>query len=269
MTNPTGREFKQIDYGQIAEEYEVSRRVPREFKTQIIQQIIEKTELTNQTLFLELGCGTGRLIREFTKQGIPVIGIDIAPQMISQACLNPILRNNPRSHLLIGDVGALPFLFGMYHVIFAIHILHLLPDWKEVLNDIRQMLTPSGTLVFGIIEAPAYKSKLFAFYNRRRMELGYPPNDSRPTFEEIKSELSAAGASISTQTLQTTTMIPFEDTISFLDQRIFGSMRQNLPDVVHRRVMNELHEYTTTRFQSPQMQESVQITATISYAKYG
>ena len=73
MTNPTGRQFKRIDYGQIAEEYEVSRRVPEEFKTQIIQQIIEKTELSNQTLLLELGCGTGRLIRDFTKQGILVI----------------------------------------------------------------------------------------------------------------------------------------------------------------------------------------------------
>ncbi len=269
MTKLTGRPFKRIDYGLIAEEYEMSRRVPIEFMTQIIQQIIEKTELSSQTLLLELGCGTGRLLRDFVRRGIPVVGIDISHQMINQAWLNPVLRNNPRFHLLISDAGALPFPFGMYHVILAIHILHLLPDWKEVLYEIQQMLNPSGTLVVGIIEAPAHKSKLFAFYNRRRKELGYPPSSSLPAFAEIKSKLSAAGASISTQTFQTTTIIPFEDTISFLDQRVFGSMQQNLPDVVHRRIMKELHEYTTTRFQNPHMQEPVQITATISYARYG
>ena len=269
MSDPVSTPPLRIDYGHVAEDYEASRGLTAQFMNELIEDFTNTCKLNPHTLVLDLGCGAGRFLRELAERKIPVIGIDIAKGMLEKACLNQQSRKYFRSNLMAGDANSLPFHRGLFSCIILIHLLHLLSDWKEVLSESMRVLRPDGTLVMGILPAPAYVSTLMRFYTRRREELGYVYDHPGPHLTEVFEALMVEGAQIETHNIHTDVKISLRKTLSYLDRRVFSSMWENLPDVIHRQIIQEVRTFATSQFMSLDDKEHMRINTELYYATFG
>lgn len=102
--------------------------------------------------FLDVACGTGLLLKQFTHL-IPqaeAYGIDESEEMLSQA--QHLLENHPRTHLLQKTLSAeaiasLPYVPASFNVITCTNAFHYLKDPVGVLREIKPLLAPQGQLV--------------------------------------------------------------------------------------------------------------------------
>src|SRR2546426_9750883 len=78
---------------------------------------------------LEVGVGTGRYAVPLQKSGIRVVGVDISRKMVEFG-LAKGLRD-----VVFADAARLPFVSGSFDVATTNHVLHLIPDWRDVLRD--------------------------------------------------------------------------------------------------------------------------------------
>jgi SAM-dependent methyltransferase len=99
---------------------------------------------------LELGCGTGRLTIPFAQQGINMVGLDVAPQMLAQA-------RDKAGDLPIRWVEADIRTFQLetqFQLIFTTGFVfhHLLnrPDQEATLARVREHLAPEGQFVIDV-----------------------------------------------------------------------------------------------------------------------
>lgn len=268
MSGPTGEPPSRVDFGPVAKEYEATRGVPSTFMRQLIDDIIGTTGLSDDKLLLDIGCGTGRFTRELAEQDISVVGIDISKKMLDVACARQQIVNCSKSDFIMGDAVTLPFPNDIFNAYLAIHLFHLLPDWQQVLVEGMRVLRSDGFLITGFVDSPIRASRLYAMYNDRRNELGYPPVRLGAHSSEVMRDLQERGATLETHEFHTKTHIPFQDTLDCLEQRVFSSMWHNMPGVVHRQLMTELKAYATSQFRSPDEEEELEIVATIHYAHF-
>lgn len=269
MSDPAGKLPERIDFGRVAEDYETTRGIPDHFMDELIEDLITTCNLTPETLVLDLGCGAGRFVRNLASQKIPTIGIDISKGMLEKACLNQASEHLYWADLVSCDAVALPFQQGLFTGILAIHLFHLLSDWQEALNEVLRVLKPGGSLVTGYVEGVTHGSFLNRLYRRRRAELGYFYDHPGAHSDEIIALLRVEGATIETHQFSTFAEAPIHQTLTFLDQRVFSSMWRNLPDVVHRQIMQEVHASATSQFKNLDDKERVKIHADFLYVSFG
>jgi SAM-dependent methyltransferase len=97
---------------------------------------------------LEVGCGTGRVTHHLAKGGIPILGMDISPAMLSAARKKSRGRSNVRwveGDMLLFNLGEL---FDL--IIFPGHSFQFMltpTDQVACLNCVRLHLSPGGKLV--------------------------------------------------------------------------------------------------------------------------
>lgn len=234
----------------------------------LIEDIFKTLELAEDSFVMDLGCGTGRLVRQFVDKGVRTIGVDISQQMLGVACGNQQTHTYTKAHLVSADAVALPFLNGLFHAIIAIHLFHLFPDWQSSLIEVQRLLQPSGVLITGFIESPIRASRLSSIFEQRRVELGYPPLRFGATTEEVIATLEGVGATVENREFHTITHVPYKETLKCFEQRVFSSTWENLPDVVHRQIMQELRRFVNSEFRSPSLIEPVKIMAKLYYIQF-
>jgi ubiquinone/menaquinone biosynthesis C-methylase UbiE len=94
---------------------------------------------------LDLGCGTGALLRELVSHVEPtrLCGVDLSPAMLAQAraSLPATVR------LVAGDAARLPLAAGAFDVIVSSSSFHLWAQPERALEELRRVLRPGGRLV--------------------------------------------------------------------------------------------------------------------------
>ena len=88
------------------------------------------SELESCKTILEVGVGTGRLAEPLRKAGYELAGIDISPRMIRKA------KEKGIEQLLLADAQFLPFTPMTFDATISVHVLHLIVEWKKVLQEI-------------------------------------------------------------------------------------------------------------------------------------
>jgi len=101
---------------------------------------------------LEIGCGVGRMTRWFAESFGEVHGIDIAPEMISQAHLRLAGHPNIRLHTGSGfDLQALPD--ASFDLVFSYIVFQHIPSATVIRNYVREaarVLKPQGAFKFQV-----------------------------------------------------------------------------------------------------------------------
>lgn len=98
---------------------------------------------------LEIGAGTGRIGKVFAEAGDFYVGVDTSYAMLrefsakSQSCL-----------LAQADGQQLPFGDASFEAVLLMHILNGVDDWRNMLQEIRRVLRPGGSVVVGQTVAP-------------------------------------------------------------------------------------------------------------------
>ncbi|MCX4833514.1 class I SAM-dependent methyltransferase [Streptomyces sp. NBC_01016] len=93
---------------------------------------------------VDIGCGTGSMSLLAAERGHRVTGVDSAPGMLELARRKLVGRD---AEFLLGDAAEPPVAAGAYDVVFARHVLWMLPDVAAVLGRWVSLLRPGGRLV--------------------------------------------------------------------------------------------------------------------------
>lgn len=140
-----------IKFDNIAQSYSAQRAHPSEVSAHIGPAIAALAG--RGSLVLELGVGTGRIAWPVAAAGCRVVGIDIAHDMLQVAhhAAADIENTGGAQHLslLQGDVARLPFADQSFDAVLAVHVLHLIPDWRAALVEIARVMRPGGVFIQG------------------------------------------------------------------------------------------------------------------------
>jgi SAM-dependent methyltransferase len=93
---------------------------------------------------LDVGCGTGALLRALAPRIASGVGVDTSSKMIDQA----IARGAGSSHLRFQKIDGpvLPFETGSFDVVTSFLSFRYL-DWDPIMQEIRRVLAPGGHLL--------------------------------------------------------------------------------------------------------------------------
>src|SRR5262245_7133302 len=149
-------------------------------RNHVISTIVSQltTDLTAGYRVLEVGCGTGNVLR-FLERACPrgtVIGMDLFGEGLRYA------SHRTSCALVQGDMHAAPFA-AQFELIGLFDVLEHLQDDRRVLNDLTGMLAPGGAL---LLTVPAHRS-LWSYFDEASCHCRrYEP-------EELESKLRDAG----------------------------------------------------------------------------
>lgn len=166
-----------ISFDPVAHAYDSTRGYPDGVEKSIAQALEQAVETTQQTAFIEVGVGTGRIALPLASLGHNYTGVDISEKMLTQLQDKlsargweeyiqpwgsradehsaPVCEVRRFSHidptaslrLVISDITNLPFLDASFDVAIAVHIFHLVDGWQTAVREALRVLRPGGVLL--------------------------------------------------------------------------------------------------------------------------
>jgi ubiquinone/menaquinone biosynthesis C-methylase UbiE len=166
-----------ISFDRVAHAYDKTRGYPPGVEQQIASALERLAQATEQTAFIEVGVGTGRIALPLASLGHIYTGVDISEKMLGQleskllargwkeytqpwgsradeasAPAHPVrrfARVDPAAslRLVTSDITALPFPAASFDVALAVHIFHLVDGWQQAVRECLRVLRPGGLLL--------------------------------------------------------------------------------------------------------------------------
>ena len=111
--------------------------------------IINKTTPSQQSVILDIGCGTGHHVAKLAEKGFNVMGIDASPSMIKKA-----RDNYPEYKFEIGNaLTPTLFMFGTFtHILCLYFTIYYFKDKSLFFQNCMQWLMPGGYLVIHLVD---------------------------------------------------------------------------------------------------------------------
>jgi ubiquinone/menaquinone biosynthesis C-methylase UbiE len=97
---------------------------------------------------LEIGVGTGRIALPLQADDTDMVGLDL-----SRAMMHRLVQNAggvAPFPLVNADASSLPFSDDSFAAALAVHVLHLIPEWRQALAELGRVVRPSSPLVIDI-----------------------------------------------------------------------------------------------------------------------
>jgi ubiquinone/menaquinone biosynthesis C-methylase UbiE len=238
MATTVGTEFDRI-----SEIYDSTRRAATEAELRSIS-----SELTECQTVLDVGVGTGRFAKPLSDLEFRIVGIDISLKMMSKARKKGVLN------LVLADAHNMPFKDRSFDASIIIHVLHLIPDWRIVVQEMgrvtrkkvaalltnrhREWNNPTNMQGRQQTTIPPFQ-ELWIRYAQLREEMGYPIRRNRRMWqneEEIRSEFPPMKlVKVSDEVV----VMSIGDLIQRFQLRSYP-MLQNIPNDVHDKIIKRL-----------------------------
>jgi SAM-dependent methyltransferase len=136
-----------IAFDRAAGYYDQSRGLPAGVDEQVADRI--DAAVGPGARLLELGVGTGRIALPLHRRGRRVVGVDLSLPMLDRYRAKAAALGLPPPVLLRADATRLPFRDACVDAVLEVHVLHLVPAWREALAEVRRVLAPGGTVLVG------------------------------------------------------------------------------------------------------------------------
>jgi SAM-dependent methyltransferase len=88
---------------------------------------------------LDVGTGTGRISIPLLERGLDLVGCDLSSKMLMK-----LKEKLPAARIAQADATYLPFPSAHFEFVMTVHILHLIPSWRDVLREVSRVLQPGG-----------------------------------------------------------------------------------------------------------------------------
>ncbi len=119
------------------------------FFTPLYKKTIEQLKLTENSLLLDAGCGSGMFSNMAIKAGAQVIGVDAAPGLLEMA-----RERNPHNSFLEEDLETLPFAADSFDVVAGFNSFQYAGNFTSALAEAKRVLKKGGNLVIAIWDKP-------------------------------------------------------------------------------------------------------------------
>jgi len=106
---------------------------------------IEGLHVSNRSLILDVGCGTGLFFTYVDKKAKLVVGVEISSKLLAKA--KQRTRNLCNVHLVRGDADHLPFKKRSFSVVSAFTLLQNMPKPLITLMEIKRTAKANGFVV--------------------------------------------------------------------------------------------------------------------------
>jgi SAM-dependent methyltransferase len=97
---------------------------------------------------LEVGVGTGRIALPLSATGVSLVGVDLSSAML--AALSEKAGGRPPFPTAVADATRLPFEADRFGGAFAVHVLHLVPEWRSALAELVRVVRPDGVVLLDL-----------------------------------------------------------------------------------------------------------------------
>ena len=263
--------------------YDATRGLPTGVPEQVRDQIVRRTGSGQNTHFLEIGVGTGRIALPFVWIGADYTGADLSLPMMEllRRKIATIPEGARRLKLALADAVALPFADASFDVIIMIHLLHLVSDWRETLRECRRVLREGGWLVLSANERAA-RERRFATadrthesphlvtqkWNEIMNELGQD-RSRRPQNEEVQNALGQLGASVERVMLVEYQHRPItaREMVGLHRDRIFSSDWHHSDDI-HAEASRRLQRWLEQEHRAPDASYQAQVQFSVLLAHW-
>ena len=107
--------------------------------------LLKKLSQLSYRSVLDLGCGTGEMLRLLSERDetVKLSGIDLSENMLKVADE----KLHGRVELVLGDSEHLPFPDGSFDVVYCNDSFHHYPAPEHVLAEVRRVLRENGTFI--------------------------------------------------------------------------------------------------------------------------
>lgn len=107
--------------------------------------VLEEIRKRRPKRLLDLGCGTGEMLRLLRQedQEVELAGIDLSCNMIARARE----KNIPNALFLEGDAEHLPYPMAYFDMVSCVQSFHHYPNPEKALAEVRRVLRPGGIFV--------------------------------------------------------------------------------------------------------------------------
>jgi ubiquinone/menaquinone biosynthesis C-methylase UbiE len=204
---------------------------------------------THKKLF-EPGIGTGRIAIPFAERGYDVTGVDISDEMLEK--LAEKLKHQPSLPVAFqkADVTRLPFSDDTFDIAVAVHVFHLIRDWKIAMEEVFRVLRLDAPLVFLYTgtgsEIPDIKTR----YRELCAERGFPARHiGMRTASELDDYVAGIGRRIERfqDRWRWTSRVPVDMALADMKSR-FYSCTNLVPDDVHLEAIRKLERELTEQY---------------------
>lgn len=223
------------------------------------------TLLDGRTHALEIGVGTGRIAKPLLARGLRLTGVDLSRGMMRR--LRETLGDLPPPALVEGNIMRLPFGDSSFEAVVAVHILHLVSDWRAVLDEVQRGLRPGGVFLLGNNSyrenaAQAIRKQL----NDAMAERGLGRSRVGAIEGEIEAELIRRGAAFEMR--ETEPMMTYttqREEIQMIESRVWSST-WHIPDEALTEIVAELRASALAVFGS--LDQPIEVPQTFTWQRF-
>jgi ubiquinone/menaquinone biosynthesis C-methylase UbiE len=139
-----------VTFDRAADFYDATRGLPPEATERICEMMSRAIGDMNARV-LEVGVGTGRIAFPLVQRGHRVTGVDLSLPMMRKFQEKVAGHADLAARLSLVRVEAtrLPFASASFDAVIEVHVLHLIPDWRVALDEMKRVLRRGGLLLRG------------------------------------------------------------------------------------------------------------------------
>lgn len=139
--------------------------------------IVTDAMLNDQSLVIDIGCGSGRFIKYLDGRYKKMVGLDPSKAIFAT---DELLGKNDSVELVMASTDNIPFSDGHFDFGYSLGVLHHIPDTAKALNDSVKKIRSGGYfllyLYYKLENRPFYFKILYWLSNLIRMGVSKLPN---------------------------------------------------------------------------------------------
>jgi ubiquinone/menaquinone biosynthesis C-methylase UbiE len=232
-------------FDRAAKYYDQTRLLPESIAKHGIPAI--QDVIGPDALVLEVGAGTGRVSIPLLQRGVDLIGCDLSSQMLGR-----FREKFSGARIARADATSLPFAANQFDAVLTVHVLHLIPSWREVLSEFRRVLAPGGAHINVSTAAEVGDSvngRIHQFWRgwmkAHGVKAGHPGARERT---ELLQELRSLGADLSeVEVIRFTESFNLREKLDRFASRI-PSETWDIPDTIFDESMKELRAWVNAEY---------------------
>ncbi len=154
-------------WDKIAGVYDLAERTNRKAYAETVRQVVELTPQWSSVL--ECAAGTGEFSLAVARRAGSVSCTDLSQAMLDRAAAKAKRQGITNISFAVRDLTRLPEGDGMYDVVIAANVLHLLPEPAAALGELWRVTAPGGRLIlptFLLGESSRFGRLLIGLYQR-------------------------------------------------------------------------------------------------------
>lgn len=252
-------------FDRAASYYDQTRPLPESIAKPGVQAILDITG--TKARVLEVGTGTGRIGIPLLKEGLDLIGCDLSSKMLRR-----LQEKYPSARITQSDATALPCPNAHFEFVLTVHVLHLIPAWREGLREIRRVLRSGGAYLnvttwgsTGNSIRERLRLHWRGWLAERGLNAGNPGIQSH---EQFITELQSMGAQVTeVEVLRYPLEFTLREELQRFARRIYSDSWE-IPDPIFETSVKELQSWLEPEYGDLDQQRQDEVRFSIDVARF-